>query len=80
MINKVLAFVEQHALFSLNDKIVATVSGGIDSVVLCDILHKLKIPFCVAHANFGLRAEESDADEIFVKKLAKKYGVPFYSV
>ncbi|MGV3589832.1 MAG: tRNA lysidine(34) synthetase TilS [Adhaeribacter sp.] len=79
MINKVLAYTEQHALFSLEDKIIVTVSGGIDSVVLCDILHKLKISFCVAHANFGLRAEESDADEIFVKKLAKKYNVPFYS-
>ncbi|KAA5546633.1 tRNA lysidine(34) synthetase TilS [Adhaeribacter rhizoryzae] len=79
MINKVLAYAEQHALFTLTDKIIATVSGGIDSVVLCDILYKLKISFCVAHANFGLRAEESDADEIFVKKLAKKYNVPFYS-
>ena len=79
MINKVLAYAEQHTLFSKTDKIIATVSGGIDSVVLCDILHKLKISFCVAHANFGLRAEESDADEIFVKKLAKKYEVPFYS-
>ncbi|GEO03539.1 tRNA(Ile)-lysidine synthase [Adhaeribacter aerolatus] len=79
MINKVLAYAQQHALFTLEDKIIATVSGGIDSVVLCDILHKLKITFCVAHANFGLRAEESDADELFVKKLAKKYNVPFYS-
>ena len=79
MINKVLAYSEQHALFRLTDKIMATVSGGIDSVVLCDILHQLKITFCVAHANFGLRAEESEADELFVKKLAKKYGVPFYS-
>jgi tRNA(Ile)-lysidine synthase len=79
MINKVLAYSEQHALFGMTDKIMATVSGGIDSVVLCDILHQLKITFCVAHANFGLRADESEADELFVKKLAKKYGVPFYS-
>ena len=78
MINKVLAFVQAQTLFNPADKIIATVSGGIDSVVLCDILHKLNQPFCLAHANFGLRAEESDADELFVKKLAKKHNVPFY--
>ncbi len=79
MIQKVLAFAEQHALFTTNTRILATVSGGMDSVVLCEVLHQLNIPFGVAHCNFGLRAEEADADELFVKKLAKKYEVPFYS-
>lgn len=79
MINKVLAYLQQHTLFTVEDKIVAAISGGIDSVVLADVLHQLKVPFCLAHANFGLRAEESDADELFVKKLAKKYNVSFYS-
>jgi len=79
MINKVLAFINQHQLFATTDKILATVSGGIDSVVLCELLHELKISFGIAHCNFGLRGDESDADELFVKKLAKKYEVPFYS-
>lgn len=79
MIQKVLAFARQHQLFTSDSRIIAAVSGGIDSVVLCDLLHKLKIDFAMAHCNFGLRAEESEADELFVKKLAKKYNVPFYS-
>ncbi|WP_026462865.1 tRNA lysidine(34) synthetase TilS [Adhaeribacter aquaticus] len=79
MTDKVLAFCEHHQLFTTTDKIVVAVSGGIDSVVLCDMLSKLKMDFGIAHCHFGLRAEEADADELFVKKLAKKYNVPFYS-
>jgi len=79
MTDKVLAFINQHQLFAPTAKILATVSGGIDSVVLCELLHELKIAFGMAHCNFGLRGDESDADELFVKKLAKKYEVPFYS-
>jgi tRNA(Ile)-lysidine synthase len=78
MINKVLAFNDQHQLFTTTDRVLAAVSGGIDSVVLCDVLHGLKVPFALAHCNFGLRGEESDGDELFVKKLAKKYEVPFF--
>jgi tRNA(Ile)-lysidine synthase len=78
MINKVLAFNDQQQLFTPTDRVLATVSGGIDSVVLCDILQALKISFGLAHCNFGLRGEESDADEVFVRKLAKKYEVPIF--
>lgn len=78
MTDKVLAFNEQHQLFTPSDRLLAAVSGGIDSVVLCQLLHELKIPFGLAHCNFGLRGEESDADELFVKKLAKKYEVPVF--
>ena len=79
MTDKVLAFINQHQLLNITDKILATVSSGIDSVVLCELLHELKIPFGIAHCNFGLRGDESDADEVFVKKLAKKYDVPFFT-
>jgi tRNA(Ile)-lysidine synthase len=78
MMDKVLAFNDQHQLFTPSDRLLAAVSGGIDSVVLCDILSCLKISFALVHCNFGLRGEESDADELFVKKLAKKYEVPVF--
>ncbi|RDC66064.1 tRNA lysidine(34) synthetase TilS [Adhaeribacter pallidiroseus] len=79
MIEKVLTFAQQYQLFTPDHQIIAAVSGGIDSVVLCDLLAELNLKFAIAHANFGLRGEESDADELFVKKLAKKYNVAFYS-
>jgi tRNA(Ile)-lysidine synthase len=51
------------------------VSGGIDSVVLCELSRQAKLQFEIAHCNFGLRGEESERDEQFVRSLADKYGV-----
>lgn len=57
---------------------IAAVSGGLDSVVLCQLLHEAKLPFAIAHCHFGLRSEESDKDAKFVEQLAKRLGVPFF--
>ena len=35
--------------------------------------------FVVAHCNFKLRADDSDGDEEFVKKLCKQNSIEFYS-
>jgi tRNA(Ile)-lysidine synthase len=65
-------------LFRKTDTVLVATSGGTDSVVLCDILHKLQYKFAIAHCNFALRGDESDRDENFVKALAEKYNVPFF--
>ena len=72
-------FITENNLFSSEDEILLTVSGGIDSVTLSDLFHKAGFNFGIAHCNFGLRGEESDEDEAFAKKLSKKYKVPFYT-
>jgi len=52
-------------------------SGGKDSMVLLDVLHKLGVKFVVAHMNYGLRGEDSDLDQQLVKKLCETRGVKF---
>jgi tRNA(Ile)-lysidine synthase len=59
----------QHAKFGV------AVSGGIDSVVLCELCAQAGINFFIVHCNFKLRGGESERDEQFVRTLAKKYGV-----
>jgi tRNA(Ile)-lysidine synthase len=64
--------------YQAGEPVLVAVSGGLDSVVLCDLLMKNKIDFAIAHVNFGLRGNESDGDELFVAALAEKLNVPFY--
>jgi tRNA(Ile)-lysidine synthase len=75
MLQRFTNFVSEKSLFTGNDQLLLAVSGGMDSVVLCHLLHKSGSNFSIAHCNFNLRAQESDQDEAFVKKLAKKYKV-----
>ncbi|WP_121354539.1 tRNA lysidine(34) synthetase TilS [Flavisolibacter nicotianae] len=58
--------------------VLLAVSGGIDSVVLCELAMETGLPFALAHCNFGLRGEESERDEAFVRSLAGRYGVDVY--
>jgi tRNA(Ile)-lysidine synthase len=79
MLKKFLSYITEKQLFNLEtERVLLAVSGGMDSVVMSHLFYKAKINFAIAHINFGLRGEESDADEVFVKKLAKKYKVPFF--
>jgi len=78
MLKKFKDFIFQESLFENDDKILLTVSGGPDSVILCELFYRAKYNFGIAHCNFHLRGKESDEDEIFVRDLSKKYKVQFY--
>lgn len=63
----------------INARVLVAISGGLDSVVLAHLLHHSSIRIALAHCNFNLRSEESDADELFVKKLSKELSCPVYT-
>lgn len=63
--------ITQNLTFLTEGKLLIAISGGLDSVVLTHLCHQLKLNFALAHCNFNLRADESDADEDFVLLLAE---------
>ena len=69
-------YIDGNRLLHHQEGILLAVSGGADSVVLCDLCYKAGIPFIIAHCNFQLRGEESRRDETFVRSLGTKYNVP----
>ncbi|MBO9573954.1 MAG: tRNA lysidine(34) synthetase TilS, partial [Chitinophagaceae bacterium] len=65
-------------MYRREDKLLLAVSGGVDSVVLCELCKRGGYSFAIAHANFQLRGEESNENEEFVRGLAEKYGVEIF--
>ncbi len=53
-------------------------SGGVDSMVLAHLCYRSNLEFSLAHCNFGLRGEESDADEKLVRAFAKEINHKIY--
>ncbi|MFI5162489.1 MAG: tRNA lysidine(34) synthetase TilS [Sphingobacteriales bacterium] len=73
-------FIEQNKLFGPTDKILAAVSGGMDSVLMARLLKAAGFNFGIAHCNFQLRGDEADADEAFVYSLVSELDVPIHSI
>ena len=78
MLQTVKHYIEKNNLLNPNDKIVAGLSGGADSVVLLSVLHRLGYECMAAHCNFHLRAEESGRDEKFAAGFAASLQIPFF--
>ena len=75
MIDQFQAYINRYNLIAVGDKVILALSGGIDSMVLADLLLKTKVDFVAAHCNFHLRGDESDGDDWFVRKFAEKRGI-----
>ena len=62
------------------ERVLVAVSGGLDSMVLLDVLHALAAThswrLTVAHLNHQLRGRSSDADERLVRGVGKRLKVP----
>ncbi|MCD4746147.1 MAG: tRNA lysidine(34) synthetase TilS, partial [Bacteroidales bacterium] len=73
-----IKYCQKEKLFKQDEKILLAISGGVDSVVMCELFYLAGYKFGIAHCNFKLRGNDSDLDEKFVKELSKKYKVPFF--
>ena len=80
MLNKLRAFVREQQLIAPGDTVVCAVSGGADSMALLWSMYLLKeewnLTLSAAHFNHGLRGDESDQDEAFVRDFCAGYGIP----
>lgn len=72
--------IRQQNLFTPKDKLLIAVSGGVDSVVLCELCRQAGYEFGIAHCNFQLRGSDSERDENFVTLLAEQMNVPFHTI
>lgn len=79
MLKKFLHTIHTGELFTKKDKLLLAVSGGVDSMVLCDLLLKGGYDFSIAHCNFKLRAKASDLDEKLVAAYAKEHALTLHS-
>jgi len=73
MLHKFQNFYTQNNLLSKGDKILLAVSGGVDSMVLMHLMANSDMKFGIAHCNFQLREEASDADEELVRRTAANF-------
>lgn len=78
-VKRFVDFVEQNGLIKPGGKVLAAVSGGMDSVLMAHLLKAAGYQFAIAHCNFMLRGADADADQQFTQQLAQTLGVPFYT-
>ena len=78
MIDTIKTFIKEENLIEKDETIVVGVSGGIDSMVLLNVLHNLGYKLVIAHVNHNVRVESKD-ELIFVKEYASKLNIPFES-
>jgi len=79
---ELIAHFKKRELVRAGDRVGVAVSAGADSVALLHLLIELRdqlgIVLSVVHLNHKLRGKASEQDELFVSKLAKKFGLALH--
>lgn len=78
---EVRSTIDQHRMIERGECVLAAVSGGVDSIVLLDVLTHLSAEYGfevhVAHIDHAIRGEASRADADFVERRVRNLGLPF---
>lgn len=72
-------YIQDNELLVPGERVLLTVSGGVDSMVMLSLFARSGYDIGVAHCNFQLRGPEAEEDEVLVEREAAKYGVPYYN-
>ena len=80
MKGKAWAAVRRYALLQQGDRVCVALSGGADSVSLLHFLlscaAELHLQLSACHLNHGLRGQEAQRDEQFVRSLCRQWHIP----
>lgn len=80
LVQRAEAAIRERRLLKTGQTILVAVSGGVDSMVLLEVLRQLAAAhrwrLSVAHFNHRLRGRASDADERLVRATARRLGLP----
>lgn len=61
-----------------NQKVLLAVSGGVDSMVMMELMYRKEIQLGVVHFNFGLRGKAAEQDAQLVAAESHQKNLPFY--
>ncbi len=79
MLSKVKDTLQENKLLKPGNTVIIALSGGPDSVCLAHLLKslqkELEFEIILAHLNHGLRGKESDQDNCFVQKFARRLNL-----
>jgi len=83
LLDRLDQFIRERALLRGGERILVAVSGGPDSVVLLDLLWRMrkswKLSLVAGHFNHQLRGADADADEAFVQSLCQSRVIRYRS-
>ena len=79
-VDSFIQFISKNQLFNSGSRVLAAVSGGMDSVLMARLLSAAGYRFGIAHCNFQLRGPEALADQAFCSRLADELKVKFHTI
>jgi tRNA(Ile)-lysidine synthetase-like protein len=78
MLQKFQIHISEYFPFLNGKKLLLATSGGLDSMVMVNLFHKLSFEIAIAHCNFQLRGVESFEDQKFIQDYAEENGINLF--